>query len=42
MRWVLLKAAPAAPAPINDTYCSGPRVVGGLGGGGGVRRNVTE
>jgi len=27
--WVLLKAdpaAPAAPATINDTYCSGPRV----------------
>jgi len=23
---VLLKAAPAAPATINDTYCSGPRV----------------
>ena len=43
--WVLLKAAPAAPAapaPINDTYCSGARVVGGLGGGRGVRRGCSD
>ena len=41
---VLLKAAPAAPAPTNDTYCSGPRGVGAWAGdeASGAAGNIYE